>query len=73
MTFTPDDYPGLRIEQPDLWWPYTMGSPNLYDLRLEYRRRCPRSPTRCTGRVSTVPARWARCGICGTRPTTHTG
>ncbi|ORA73775.1 glycoside hydrolase [Mycolicibacterium insubricum] len=37
VTFTPDDYPGLRIEQPDLWWPYTMGSPNLYDLRLEYR------------------------------------
>ncbi|MGB8493295.1 MAG: sugar-binding domain-containing protein [Candidatus Acidiferrum sp.] len=36
VSFTPDRYPGLVVENPDLWWPYTMGTPNLYDLRLEF-------------------------------------
>ena len=24
------------MANPDLWWPYTLGKPNLYDLRLEF-------------------------------------
>ncbi|MGC1618841.1 MAG: hypothetical protein WA765_10170, partial [Candidatus Acidiferrum sp.] len=35
-SFAPSQYPQLAISNPDLWWPYTMGKPNLYDLRLEF-------------------------------------
>jgi exo-1,4-beta-D-glucosaminidase len=38
VTFSPDDFTGLTLENPDLWWPHTMGEPNLYDLRLEFRQ-----------------------------------
>ena len=31
------DSRSLTYPNPDLWWPYTMGQPNLYDLRLEFR------------------------------------
>ena len=36
IAFTPGEYDQLRIDQPDLWWPYTMGEPRLYDLRLRF-------------------------------------
>ena len=36
ITFTPDQFAQLNIQDPDLWWPYTMGQPNLYDLKLEF-------------------------------------
>lgn len=36
VTFTPQQFPQLTIENPDLWWPYTMGRPNLYDLALTF-------------------------------------
>ena len=36
--FTPADFRALAIDRPDLWWPYTMGAPNLYDLHLEFRQ-----------------------------------
>jgi len=36
VSFIPDKYPELVVQNPDLWWPYTMGTPNLYDLRLEF-------------------------------------
>jgi exo-1,4-beta-D-glucosaminidase len=36
MTFTPTDFSALVLDHPDLWWPYTMGEPNLYDLRVEF-------------------------------------
>jgi exo-1,4-beta-D-glucosaminidase len=36
IAFTPDAFPGLVVRNPDLWWPYTMGEPALYDLRLEF-------------------------------------
>ena len=36
VSFAPDKYPELVVQNPDLWWPYTMGTPNLYDLRLEF-------------------------------------
>ena len=38
ITFGPDEFAALRLEHPDLWWPYTMGDPNLYDLRLDFTR-----------------------------------
>ena len=37
LTFDPDRFGELNIAEPDLWWPYTMGEPALYDLRLELR------------------------------------
>lgn len=36
IAFTPDEFAQLEVNNPDLWWPYTMGQPNLYDLRLEF-------------------------------------
>jgi exo-1,4-beta-D-glucosaminidase len=38
VSFAPDKFAKLNVENPDLWWPYTMGPPNLYDLRLEFRQ-----------------------------------
>jgi len=35
-SFVPPQYPQLVVTNPDLWWPYTMGNPSLYDLRLEF-------------------------------------
>ena len=35
-TFGPDDFAALTLSEPTLWWPYTMGEPALYDLRLEF-------------------------------------
>ncbi|MBV8966847.1 MAG: glycoside hydrolase, partial [Mycobacteriaceae bacterium] len=37
ITFTPDDFAALEVDHPDLWWPYTMGQPNLYTMRLQFR------------------------------------
>lgn len=36
--FSPSDFSQLVLDHPDLWWPYTMGSPNMYDLHLEFRQ-----------------------------------
>lgn len=38
VSFLPADFSPLVLERPDLWWPYTMGSPNLYDLRVQFRQ-----------------------------------
>ena len=38
ISFTPDEFAQLIVHDPDLWWPYTLGEPNLYDLRLEFRQ-----------------------------------
>ncbi len=35
-SFDPEKYPSLVVKNPDLWWPYTMGQPCLYDLSLEF-------------------------------------
>ena len=38
ISFTPDEFAQLDdFENPDLWWPYTLGNPNLYELRLEFK------------------------------------
>ena len=36
LAFASDKYPSLVVTHPDLWWPYTMGDPALYELRLEF-------------------------------------
>jgi len=36
ISFAPEKFPGLAVTHPDLWWPYTMGDPALYNLRLEF-------------------------------------
>ncbi len=36
--FGADDFASLTVDHPDLWWPYTMGRPDLYDLHLEFRQ-----------------------------------
>ncbi|MDP4224670.1 MAG: glycoside hydrolase family 2 TIM barrel-domain containing protein, partial [Bacteroidota bacterium] len=36
VTFSPDKYNQLEIANPRLWWPYTVGQPNLYDLNLTF-------------------------------------
>ena len=35
VTFTPEDYPQLKIKNPRLWWPKNKGPQNLYKLNLE--------------------------------------
>jgi exo-1,4-beta-D-glucosaminidase len=36
--FDPGKFSELTVSHPDLWWPYTMGQPDLYDLKLEFRQ-----------------------------------
>lgn len=36
VSFDPANYPTLVVTNPDLWWPYTMGQPSLYDLSLQF-------------------------------------
>jgi exo-1,4-beta-D-glucosaminidase len=43
--FSPQDYAALRVEHPDLWWPYTMGRPDLYDLDVDFEQFGQRTDT----------------------------
>ncbi len=36
VVFSPDQYPQLNLNNPRLWWPAQMGTPNLYELRLAF-------------------------------------
>lgn len=36
VTFTPDQYSQLVFNNPRLWWPRQMGTPNLYKLTMEF-------------------------------------
>jgi exo-1,4-beta-D-glucosaminidase len=38
VEFAPEKFSGLVVKNPDLWWPYTMGDPALYDLQLNFVR-----------------------------------
>jgi exo-1,4-beta-D-glucosaminidase len=38
VEFKPEKFPELIVRNPDLWWPYTMGTPELYDLHLEFEQ-----------------------------------
>ena len=37
VTFSPDAFHQLVVNNPDLWWPYQWGQPNLYHLKLEFK------------------------------------
>jgi len=37
VTWTPENRPALRIQNPKLWWPACLGKPHLYTLRLELK------------------------------------
>ena len=39
VEFAPEKFSGLDVKNPDLWWPYTMGDPALYDLQLNFVRK----------------------------------
>ncbi|HNR41811.1 MAG TPA: glycoside hydrolase family 2 TIM barrel-domain containing protein [Bacteroidales bacterium] len=36
VTFKPDDYPALKLENPRVWWTHDLGSPELYDLEVRF-------------------------------------
>jgi hypothetical protein len=36
VKFSPSTHPGLRMQNPKLWWPVGYGDPNLYDVKLEF-------------------------------------
>jgi exo-1,4-beta-D-glucosaminidase len=36
ISFSATSFPQLVIHNPDLWWPYTLGKPALYDLHLKF-------------------------------------
>ena len=36
ITFTPEDFPELKIENPRLWWTYNLGKPELYKLNIRF-------------------------------------
>ncbi|MFP5226430.1 MAG: glycoside hydrolase family 2 protein [Acidobacteriota bacterium] len=38
-SFSPDQFPELTVDHPDLWWPYTMGEPNLYKLQVTFSEK----------------------------------
>ena len=48
VTFTPDEFPQLVVNNPRLWWPNTVGPQNLYDLNLSFEISGEISDTRKT-------------------------
>jgi exo-1,4-beta-D-glucosaminidase len=36
VKFSPEQYAALKLENPQLWWPYQMGEPNLYHAKLAF-------------------------------------
>ncbi len=36
VVFSPEEFPELKISDPELWWPNTMGEPNLHDLDISF-------------------------------------
>ena len=36
IVFDPEHFPELRVEHPELWWPYQMGTPHLEKLTVAY-------------------------------------
>jgi exo-1,4-beta-D-glucosaminidase len=39
VSFAPEQYAQLKLENAKLWWPYTMGEPNLYTAKLSFQVR----------------------------------
>ena len=38
VTFDTDHYPALRVHDPELWWPYQMGTPHLEKLSVSFEQ-----------------------------------
>ncbi len=38
ITFKPEDYPALRIENPRIWWTHDLGNPELYNVKIGFVR-----------------------------------
>jgi exo-1,4-beta-D-glucosaminidase len=36
VVFTPEQFPALRVHNPQLWWPYQMGQPHLEPLTVSF-------------------------------------
>jgi len=36
IALTPAEIPQLSVADPDLWWPFEWGQPNLYRLKLDF-------------------------------------
>jgi exo-1,4-beta-D-glucosaminidase len=36
VSFAPEKFPQLKLQDPQLWWPYQMGVPNLYTAKLSF-------------------------------------
>lgn len=36
VTFAPEEFSQLNLHNPRLWWPWELGAPELYDLKLEF-------------------------------------
>jgi exo-1,4-beta-D-glucosaminidase len=36
VRFAPEEFAQLKLEHPQLWWPYQMGVPNLYTAKLSF-------------------------------------
>ena len=36
LSFSPTEFPHLVVKNPDLWWPYDWGKPNLYHLSMQF-------------------------------------
>ena len=36
VDFSPEEFPGLTVKNPRLWWPVNKGEPFLHNLRLEF-------------------------------------
>jgi exo-1,4-beta-D-glucosaminidase len=36
VTFTPDEYPQLKIDHPELWWPTGLGAQKLHQLTVSF-------------------------------------
>jgi len=36
VSFGPEKFPQLKLQNPRLWWPYQMGVPNLYTAKLSF-------------------------------------
>lgn len=39
ITFNSNDFAGLKLKEPKLWWPINLGNPDLYDLNLKFIAR----------------------------------
>jgi len=37
VSFSPEAYSELTVSDPDLWWPYRLGQPNLYHLQMQFQ------------------------------------